>query len=78
MLEETGLPYEPHFVDFGRNEQKSPEFVSLNPNGRIPAILELLAMTVMNFLRVVFSDGDSTPTRCRIISNPGGMLADRH
>lgn len=40
MLEETGLPYEPHFVDFGRNEQKSPEFVSLNPNGRIPAILD--------------------------------------
>lgn len=40
MLEETGLPYEPHFVDFDRNEQKSPEFLSLNPNGRIPAILD--------------------------------------
>ncbi|ABA03358.1 glutathione S-transferase [Nitrobacter winogradskyi Nb-255] len=40
MLEETGLPYEPHFVDFGRDEQKSREFVSLNPNGRIPAILD--------------------------------------
>lgn len=39
-LEELGLPYEPHLVSFGTNEQKSPEFVSLNPNGRIPAIID--------------------------------------
>ncbi|MGB3813253.1 MAG: glutathione binding-like protein [Shinella sp.] len=39
-LEELGLAYEPHRVDFGDNEQKSPEFVSLNPNGRIPAIID--------------------------------------
>ena len=40
MLEETGLPYEPHLIDFGEGEQKSPEFLSLNPNGKIPAILD--------------------------------------
>jgi GST-like protein len=40
MLEETGLPYEPHLVSFDSNEQKSPEFLSLNPNGKIPAILD--------------------------------------
>jgi GST-like protein len=40
MLEETGLPYEPHLVNFDSNEQKSPEFLSLNPNGKIPAILD--------------------------------------
>jgi GST-like protein len=40
MLEETGLPYEPHRVSFDTNEQKSPEFLSLNPNGKIPAILD--------------------------------------
>src|SRR3954454_4601543 len=39
-LEELGLPYEPHLVSFGTNDQKSPEFVSLNPNGRIPAIID--------------------------------------
>jgi len=39
-LEETGLPYEPHLVDFDGNEQKSAEFLSLNPNGKIPAILD--------------------------------------
>ncbi|MCP8897479.1 glutathione S-transferase C-terminal domain-containing protein [Shinella daejeonensis] len=39
-LEELGLPYEAHYVDFGENEQKSPEFVSLNPNGRIPALID--------------------------------------
>ncbi|MDX3925664.1 MAG: glutathione binding-like protein [Shinella sp.] len=39
-LEELGLPYEAHRIDFGANEQKSPEFVSLNPNGRIPAIID--------------------------------------
>jgi GSH-dependent disulfide-bond oxidoreductase len=40
MLEETGLPYEPHLVSFDTNEQKSPEFLSLNPNGKIPVILD--------------------------------------
>ncbi|MBB3568148.1 glutathione S-transferase C-terminal domain-containing protein [Rhizobium sp. BK491] len=39
-LEELGLPYEPHLISFGTNDQKSPEFVSLNPNGRIPAIID--------------------------------------
>jgi GST-like protein len=40
MLEETGLPYEVHLVDFGTNDQNSPEFLSLNPNNKIPAILD--------------------------------------
>ena len=40
MLEELGLPYEVHLVDFATNEQKSPEFLSLNPNGKIPAIID--------------------------------------
>jgi len=40
LLEETGLPYEPHRVDFETADQKSPEFLSLNPNGKIPAILD--------------------------------------
>jgi GST-like protein len=40
MLEETGLPYEPHLVDITKNETWTPEFLSLNPNGKIPAILD--------------------------------------
>jgi GST-like protein len=40
MLEETGLPYEPHLVDIMKNESWTPEFLSLNPNGKIPAILD--------------------------------------
>ena len=40
MLEECGLPYEPHLVDFGSNDQMSPAFLSLNPNNKIPAILD--------------------------------------
>jgi GST-like protein len=40
MLEETGLPYEAHLVDFGKDEQKTGEFLSLNPNGKIPAIID--------------------------------------
>jgi len=39
-LEELGLPYEPHLVDIGKNETWTPEFLSLNPNGKIPAILD--------------------------------------
>ncbi|MBI3531495.1 MAG: glutathione S-transferase N-terminal domain-containing protein [Burkholderiales bacterium] len=40
MLEEIGLPYEPHLVNFETNDQLSPEFLSLNPNNKIPAILD--------------------------------------
>ncbi|MEB0011033.1 glutathione S-transferase N-terminal domain-containing protein [Glaciimonas sp. Gout2] len=40
MLEETGLAYEPHLVNFETNDQLSPEFLSLNPNNKIPAILD--------------------------------------
>ena len=40
MLEEIGLPYEPHRVDFDTNDQGSPEFRSLNPYGKIPAIID--------------------------------------
>ena len=39
-LEETGLAYEPHLVNFGTNDQLSPEFLSLNPNNKIPAIID--------------------------------------
>jgi GST-like protein len=39
-LEETGLPYEAHLVDIGKNESWTPEFLSLNPNGKIPAIVD--------------------------------------
>ena len=40
FLEETGLPYEPHRVAFDRDEQRSPEFASLNPYQKIPAIID--------------------------------------
>jgi GST-like protein len=39
-LEETGLPYEPHLVSFTTNDQLSPEFLSLNPNNKIPAVID--------------------------------------
>ncbi|MBX3601865.1 MAG: glutathione S-transferase N-terminal domain-containing protein [Rubrivivax sp.] len=40
MLEETGLPYDAHRVAFDSNDQFSAEFLSLNPNNKIPAILD--------------------------------------
>ncbi len=40
MLEETGLPYEPHLVSFETNDQTSAAFLSLNPNNKIPAIID--------------------------------------
>jgi GST-like protein len=39
-LEEMGLAYEPHLISFSTNDQKSPEYLTLNPNGRIPAIID--------------------------------------
>ena len=40
MLEEVGLPYEVRYLKLGQQEQKSPEFLKINPNGRIPAIVD--------------------------------------
>lgn len=39
-LEETGLPYEAHTVAIGKDETWTPEFLALNPNGKIPAIID--------------------------------------
>jgi len=40
MLEETGLPYEAHLVDITKNETWTADYLSLNPNGKIPAVLD--------------------------------------
>ncbi|MNE07153.1 Disulfide-bond oxidoreductase YfcG [compost metagenome] len=40
LLEELGLAYEPHLVDIGKNETWTPDYLSLNPNGKIPAIID--------------------------------------
>ncbi|MFB7879371.1 glutathione S-transferase N-terminal domain-containing protein [Brevundimonas diminuta] len=40
MLEELGLPYEAHLVDISKDETWTSEFLSLNPNGKIPAIID--------------------------------------
>lgn len=39
-LEELELPYEAHYVDFGKKDQKTPEYLSLNPYGKIPALID--------------------------------------
>lgn len=40
MLEELGLPYELHAISLSRQEQKTPEYLKINPNGRIPTIVD--------------------------------------
>jgi len=40
MLQETGLPYDAHLVSFATDDQMTPEFLSLNPNNKIPAIID--------------------------------------
>ena len=40
MLEESGLRYNAHAVDIGKGEQFTPQFLALNPNGKIPAIVD--------------------------------------
>ena len=39
-LEELGLPYEVHYLRLGDGDQKKPEYLKINPNGRIPAIVD--------------------------------------
>jgi GST-like protein len=40
MLEEVGLPYEAHTININKNETFTPEFLTLNPNGKIPSIID--------------------------------------
>ncbi|MCW8873528.1 MAG: glutathione S-transferase N-terminal domain-containing protein [Xanthomonadales bacterium] len=40
MLEETGMDYTVHAIDLAKGEQKTPEFLAMNPNGRIPVIVD--------------------------------------
>ncbi len=40
MLEETGLPYEAHLIDIMKGDNNLPEFVALNPNAKIPAMID--------------------------------------
>lgn len=40
MLEETGLPYRVHPVNIAKGEQKTPDYLAINPNGKIPAIVD--------------------------------------
>jgi GST-like protein len=40
MLEETGLPYRVHKINLGAKEQTRPEYLKINPNGKIPAIID--------------------------------------
>jgi GSH-dependent disulfide-bond oxidoreductase len=40
MLEELALPYRVHLVDLAKSEQLKPEFLAINPNNKIPAIVD--------------------------------------
>ncbi len=40
MLEETGLPYKVHKIDISKNDQFKPDFLAINPNSKIPAIVD--------------------------------------
>jgi len=40
-LEELGIPYEPHLVNIMKNDQSTPEFLTISPNGKIPAIVDM-------------------------------------
>jgi GST-like protein len=41
MLEEVGLPYEVHAINIGQNDQFKPEYLAINPNNKIPAIIDM-------------------------------------
>ena len=40
FLEEAGVPYDLTFIDFSKQEQKAPDYLKLNPNGKIPTIVD--------------------------------------
>jgi len=52
VLEELGMPYTVHALSFDKKEQKAPDFLKINPNGRIPAIVDR-AMAISSCLNPV-------------------------
>jgi GST-like protein len=69
MLEETGLAYEPHLIDIMANESHLPEFLSLNPNGKIPAIIDRAGRRAAGPVRIRgdpdLSGGEDRPVPAR-------------
>jgi len=68
MLEETGLPYEVHVVDIERGDQRSPAFLALNPNNKIPVVVDPdRGRTVIESGAILFYLADRTG-----VMQPGG------
>ena len=64
LMEEMGVPYDWALVDFAKNEQKSPEFLAINPNGRIPALIDRQANVT------VAESGAILEYLCETVSSP--------
>jgi len=67
MLEEIGAPYETQLVDFSRNEQRSPEYLRINPHGLVPALQTETAIitqnvAIQNYLASRFPGAGLKPT----------------
>src|SRR5215475_7556086 len=52
MLEEVGAPYSVHFIILGSGEQHAPQFLTVSPNGKIPAIVDHNGVVPKDSLRV--------------------------
>lgn len=71
MLEETGLPYEAHLIDIMADDQKTPEFLSLNPNGKTPRSSTPMApMAARSRCSKAVRSCSTSPTRPASLSTP--------
>ena len=57
MLEEIGMPYQVHAIDLATGDQKKPDFLAINPNGRIPALVDREAVDKDAGDVVIFESG---------------------
>lgn len=69
LLEETGLPYEVHRVSFDAKDQFSPEFLSLSPNNKIPAILDPNGLKIANALHIIALGKPWESLLCKRLAN---------
>ena len=73
LLEETGIPYDLKMVDFSRKEQKTPEYLAMNPKGKVPALIRDDGSVLTEYAAIATWLAMTNPEKKLMPSTPEGI-----